>query len=37
MIGYLKGAFVELSPSSLLIDVQGVGYIVHISLNTYRK
>ncbi|TXH22277.1 MAG: Holliday junction branch migration protein RuvA [Chitinophagaceae bacterium] len=35
MIGYLKGAFVELSPSSLLIDVQGVGYIVHISLNTY--
>ena len=37
MIGYLKGAFVEISPSSVLIDVQGVGYMVHISLNTYSS
>lgn len=37
MIGYLKGSFVEISPSSVLVDVQGVGYMVHISLNTYSS
>ncbi|MFI5128897.1 MAG: Holliday junction branch migration protein RuvA [Chitinophagales bacterium] len=37
MIAYLKGDFVNKSPASLLIDVNGIGYEVQISLNTYSK
>jgi len=35
MIAYLKGKFTSKSPSNVIIDVNGVGYEVHISLNTY--
>jgi len=37
MIAYLKGDFVNKTPSSVYIDVNGVGYEVQISLNTYSK
>ena len=37
MIAYLKGDFVFKSPAVLHVDVQGVGYEVQISLNTYSK
>lgn len=37
MIAYLKGDFVYKSPSVVHMDVQGVGYEVFISLNTYSK
>jgi Holliday junction DNA helicase RuvA len=37
MIAFLKGSFVKKTPASLLIDVNGVGYEVNISLNTYSK
>jgi holliday junction DNA helicase RuvA len=37
MIGFLKGDFVHKSPASVLIDVNGVGYEVQISFNTYSK
>ena len=37
MIGFLKGDFIHKTPSSVLIDVNGVGYDVQISLNTYSK
>src|SRR5215210_7121285 len=37
MIGYLKGDFVWKSPAVVQIDVNGVGYEVQISLNTYSK
>lgn len=37
MIAYLKGDFVHKSPANVQIDVQGVGYDVQISLNTYTK
>ena len=37
MFAYLKGAFKYKTPTSLIIDVGGVGYEVHISLNTYGK
>jgi Holliday junction DNA helicase RuvA len=37
MIGYLKGEFVVKSPAVVQIDVNGVGYEVQISLNTYSK
>ena len=35
MIAYLKGKFVNKTPASLILDVQGVGYDLQISLNTY--
>lgn len=37
MIAYLKGNFVNKTPSSVIIDVNGVGYDVNISLNTYSQ
>jgi Holliday junction DNA helicase RuvA len=37
MIGYLTGKIVSLTPTRLLIDVNGVGYIVNITINTYEK
>lgn len=35
MIAYLKGKFTSKNPSNIIIDVNGIGYEVHISLNTY--
>lgn len=35
MIAYLKGKFVSKGPALLQVEVNGVGYEVHISLNTY--
>jgi Holliday junction DNA helicase RuvA len=37
MFAYLKGAFTHKTPTSLIIETGGVGYEVHISLNTYAK
>lgn len=37
MIAYLKGEFVYKSPAMVHIDVNGVGYEVQISLNTYTS
>jgi holliday junction DNA helicase RuvA len=37
MIAYLKGEFINKKPSSVYVDVNGVGYEVQISLNTYSK
>lgn len=35
MIEYIKGELVELSPANAVIDCNGLGYGVNISLNTY--
>lgn len=35
MIAFLKGNFVKKTPANVHIDVNGVGYEVNISLNTY--
>ncbi|WP_300602282.1 Holliday junction branch migration protein RuvA [Niabella sp.] len=35
MYAYLKGKFTYKTPSSVIVDVNGVGYEVNISLNTY--
>jgi holliday junction DNA helicase RuvA len=35
MIEYLNGPIVELNPAHVVIDINGVGYFIHISLNTY--
>ena len=37
MISFLKGDFIVKAPASVVIDVNGVGYEVLISLNTYSK
>jgi Holliday junction DNA helicase RuvA len=37
MIAYLKGEFVHKNPTMVQVDVNGVGYEVQISLNTYSK
>src|SRR6188768_2821816 len=37
MIAYLDGKFVFKSPAMVHMDVNGVGYEVQISLNTYSK
>ena len=37
MIAYLKGEFVHKSPAAVQVEVNGVGYEVQISLNTYSK
>lgn len=35
MIAFLKGRFVKKTPALVYVDVNGVGYEVHISLHTY--
>ena len=37
MITHLRGKLVEKNPTYLVIECNGVGYFVHISLNTYSK
>ncbi|MBC8321522.1 MAG: Holliday junction branch migration protein RuvA [Bacteroidetes bacterium] len=37
MYDYLKGKLVEKTPTYIVIDVSGVGYMVNISLTTYSK
>lgn len=35
MIEYIKGGIAELTPATAVIDCNGLGYAVNISLNTY--
>ena len=35
MIEYIRGGIAELSPATAIIDCNGLGYGVNISLNTY--
>jgi Holliday junction DNA helicase RuvA len=37
MITRLKGRLVEKSPTEVVVDCNGVGYLVHISLHTYSQ
>jgi Holliday junction DNA helicase RuvA len=37
MIGYLNGKIISKKPTRILLDVNGVGYLVNISLNTFDK
>ncbi len=37
MIAYLKGKFVQATPSTVYVEAAGVGYDVQISVNTYEK
>lgn len=35
MIEYIKGTIIEINPAHVVIDNQGIGYFINISLNTY--
>jgi Holliday junction DNA helicase RuvA len=37
MIGYLSGKIISSKPTRLLLDVNGVGYVINISINTFEK
>jgi len=37
MIAYLEGEIANVDPTYVIIDIQGVGYFIKISLNTYSK
>ncbi len=37
MIAFLKGKFIRKTPAVVVVDVNGVGYELHISLNTYSS
>ncbi len=37
MIGYLRGTVLRRQPDAVLVDVGGVGYLVHVSLATYSE
>src|SRR5260370_41499864 len=35
MIGQIRGRLAEKRPNQVLVDVGGVGYLVHVPLSTY--
>ncbi len=37
MIAFVRGNFVHKTPASVTVDVNGVGYELHISLNTFSR
>lgn len=37
MIGYLKGKIISSKPTHILLDVNGVGYMIKISINTFER
>ena len=37
MITHIRGRLVEKSPTAVVIDCNGVGYFIHISLQTYSQ
>jgi Holliday junction DNA helicase RuvA len=37
VIGHLQGKLLDSTPERLLLDVHGVGYLIHIPLSTYAE
>ncbi len=37
MIGYLSGKIISKKPTKIILDVNGVGYMINISVNTFEK
>jgi len=37
MVGYLKGKIISKKPTKIILDVNGVGYLVNISIGTFEK
>jgi holliday junction DNA helicase RuvA len=37
MYDFIKGTIVELNPAYVVLDNQGIGYMIHVSLNSYSQ
>ena len=37
MIAYLTGKIISKKPTKIILDVNGVGYLVNISITTFEK
>ncbi|MFP5470949.1 MAG: Holliday junction branch migration protein RuvA [Bacteroidia bacterium] len=37
MIEFIQGNIAEISPATVVVETNGVGYLMHISLNSYEK
>lgn len=37
MIAYIRGNLVEKSPTGVILENQGIGYFLHVTLNTYTE
>ncbi len=37
MISYVKGKLIEKTPTQAVIETNGIGYFIHISLNTFTE
>lgn len=37
MYAYITGKIASLQPATIILDNQGIGYLLHISLNTYSQ
>ncbi|MGQ9643176.1 MAG: Holliday junction branch migration protein RuvA, partial [Ignavibacterium sp.] len=37
LIGYLKGKIISAKPTQIILDVNNVGYLIHISISTFEK
>ena len=37
MITYIKGRLIEKSPTKIIVEANGIGYYINISLNTFEK
>lgn len=37
MLDYLKGRIIEISPTHVVLDNNGIGYFINISINTYSN
>jgi Holliday junction DNA helicase RuvA len=37
MIGFLSGSIISMKPTRVLLNVNGVGYLVNISINTFEN
>lgn len=37
MLDYVKGEIAELTPTNLVLELSGIGYLMHISLNSYSQ
>ena len=35
MLAYLNGKIVQKSPTHIILDIGGIGYLIKITLNTY--
>jgi holliday junction DNA helicase RuvA len=37
MIGYISGKVISKKPTKILVDVNGIGYLINISISTFEK